>query len=227
MTGPLQPGGLRSRRRHGPHVGSLSGLDTRHPAAELSGHWVVTIFDVRNDDGTNNGNPPQFLNYVDLHVSGLIENTTSGGFGDDTIKISGTIPGAADQTYPTGTGANGVSPTLGVGPNPSLAYDTSLGSFSPYSGRLYLVTTGGGGTNTNVFIIWSDNNGATWSNAVQVNDDTPSDQFSEGNRHQFMPNVTVDPVTGAVIVMWYDARTDASNGGRAQFMAVSTDSGAT
>src|SRR5207244_8621197 len=65
----------------------------------------------------------------------------------------------------------------------------------------------------NVYLISVNNltTGSSTMNApVQVNDDSVTDNFSEGNRPQFMPTVAVDNVTGTVGVMYYDGRWDPS-----------------
>src|SRR5262249_2313480 len=60
----------------------------------------------------------------------------------------------------------------------------------------------------------------------RVNDDTPSDGFSEGNRPQFMPALTVDPLTGTLVVTYYDGRFDAALARVANAVVVSVDGGA-
>ena len=124
-----------------------------------------------------------------------------------------------------------------MGPGISLAYDTSSGSASPYSGRLYMVyaaipapvpanPSAALRNNTDVFLVYSDRNGlpnpngtTSWSDPIRVNDDSMFDQFTEGTRAQFEPQVTVDPMTGTVVVTWYDARDDASNARIARYIA--------
>ncbi|MBY0513103.1 MAG: proprotein convertase P-domain-containing protein, partial [Gemmataceae bacterium] len=147
--------------------------------------------------------------------------------------------GALDgnQTYPIAPNPGSkipppVSPTLGIGPSISVAYDTSVGG--PYSGRMYLVYTAFiGGADYDIALWYSDDNGASWTGdpttggPIIVNDDTPLDNQTEGNRTQFMPQVTTDPVTGTVAVMWYDARFDASNVRAATMLATSIDGGKT
>ena len=54
-------------------------------------------------------------------------------------------------------------PDRGVAPTPSMASDNTLGSFSPYQGRLYMTYTGGGTAAPDVFMIFSDNGGAAWT----------------------------------------------------------------
>ena len=53
---------------------------------------------------------------------------------------------------------------------------------------------------------FSDDNGATWSNGVRVNDDRTTNS-------QFLPKISLDPTTGNVAVVWYDARADQGAGG--------------
>jgi VCBS repeat-containing protein len=49
----------------------------------------------------------------------------------------------------------------------------------------------------------SDDQGATWSPAVRVNDDP-------GQRNQFFPSIAVDQETGHVALGWHDARDDSA-----------------
>lgn len=89
----------------------------------------------------------------------------------------------------------------GIDPGASLAYDTSGDAFT---GRLYMTYTDAPtptSPNTNIYLRYSDDSGATWSGAVKVNDDQTT------NSH-FNPRVAVDPVTGTVGLTWYDARND-------------------
>src|SRR5436309_3296745 len=81
-----------------------------------------------------------------------------------------------------------------------------------------------------IYVRHSDDDGATWSSPVRVNDDTTKNS-------QFLPKISLDPTTGDLAVVWYDARADLGNGGAgdtdgirnddAQFWgAFSTDGGA-
>ena len=64
---------------------------------------------------------------------------------------------------------------MGVGPSISVAVDNTLGDFSPNQGALYVAYTGGGGINTDVYLVSSDflTPGSTpaWNKPVKVNDD--------------------------------------------------------
>jgi hypothetical protein len=55
-----------------------------------------------------------------------------------------------------------------------------------------------------VMVQHSDNDGASWSPAVRVNDDT-------GTASQFNPRISLDPTTGYLAVGWYDCRNDRGN----------------
>jgi hypothetical protein len=97
-------------------------------------------------------------------------------------------------------------PHQGVDAEVGLAYDRSAG---PHRGRAYMVysdETSKGSDDTNDFVRFSDDNGATWSAPVQVNDDA-------GTNSQFLPRIAVDQTTGYLAASWYDCRNDLGTGG--------------
>ena len=112
-----------------------------------------------------------------------------------------------------------------------LAYDRSGG---PHAGRVYLLYTDESpneSNDTNIFVRHSDDDGATWSAPVRVNDDA-------GTNSQFNPHIALDQASGYVAVGFHDARNDLGTGGSgdtngianddAQYFAtVSKDGGAT
>jgi subtilisin-like proprotein convertase family protein len=139
---------------------------------------------------------------------------------------------------------------LGLGPDAEIASDNTLGSFSPFAGRLYVVYTDRYDTvrygppaakneadNTDIFMMTSDDGGQTWNGPVQVNDDSNSrgDGFSQSQinllqgpvqgRPQFDPSVAVDNSTGTVAVSFYDARYDAARARVAMTVTTSVDGG--
>jgi hypothetical protein len=88
----------------------------------------------------------------------------------------------------------------------NLAWDRSGGA---HNGRSYLVWTqevGNGSNNTDLELQHSDDNGATWSPAVQVNDDHTVNS-------QYDPAIALDQTTGNVALSWYDTRNDLGAGG--------------
>lgn len=94
--------------------------------------------------------------------------------------------------------------TRSVDAEAGLAWDRSGG---PHHGRVYLVYTDEAPAESNdldIYVRYSDNNGATWSNRIRVNDDATT-------RSQFLPKIALDQTTGAVGVVFYDARNDPNN----------------
>src|SRR5260370_16328 len=55
-------------------------------------------------------------------------------------------------------------------------------------------------------VRYSDDVGATWSPGVRVNDD-------DTKNSQFLPKISLDPTSGNIAVIWYDARNDLGTGG--------------
>jgi hypothetical protein len=76
-------------------------------------------------------------------------------------------------------------------------------SNGPYRGTLYVNFSDqrNGAGDVDIFLSKSTDGGNTWSKAKRVNDD----RFGN-NRQQFMSWMYVDPVTGAVNIIFYDRR---------------------
>jgi subtilisin-like proprotein convertase family protein len=112
-----------------------------------------------------------------------------------------------------------VADNRGIAPFGAVDVDNSGGACD---GRLYATFgdyTSGGATETDVWIVRSTDNGATWSSAVKVNDD------GLAGRTQFHPTLQVDQSNGNVVVGWHDARNDANNRKVEPFLARSTNCG--
>lgn len=54
-------------------------------------------------------------------------------------------------------------------------------------------------------LTWSDNNGASWADPIQINND-----LTNTNSH-FNPCISIDQTTGNIAIAFYDARTDPNN----------------
>ncbi|QDU19299.1 FG-GAP-like repeat-containing protein [Urbifossiella limnaea] len=247
--GSYRPQGGTLSTLYGLNAAALSGTWTLEITDARSDGLTATFGNVTIPDA-----PIQMLRYWSLDFVSAADNRNlasdskgyDGRYGADTFARIGGIADiatlvppkagindvAGDQVYPTnagpaGTAAGSAAGVFGVGSGLSVAYDSSFGSYSRFGGRLYAVFTGGGGTNTNIFLTSSDDNGASWTAPVQVNDDRASDSFTEGVRTQYQPTVTVDPTNGMVVVMWFDARNDASNSRVQTYIATSIDGGET
>jgi hypothetical protein len=130
--------------------------------------------------------------FVNLDPDGL----GPAGFGD-RIFVAATHVGGFDFIPP--------QPDRSVDAEAGLAWDRSGG---PHQGRVYLVYTKeekNESDDTNIYVRYSDDNGATWSAGVRINDDHTTNS-------QFMPKISLDQTTGHIAVVWYDARADLGAG---------------
>jgi hypothetical protein len=99
-----------------------------------------------------------------------------------------------------------VQPDRSVDAEANLAWDRSGGL---HDGRVYLVWTQevkNESDNMDIMLQHSDDNGATWTPAIRVNDDS-------GINSQVDPSIAVDQATGDVALSWLDARNDLGTGG--------------
>jgi len=86
-----------------------------------------------------------------------------------------------------------------------LAWDRSGG---PHDGRVYAIFTREDpdeSNDTNIWLRYSDDDGATWAPAQRLNDDP-------GTNSQFSPKIALDQTTGWFAVTWHDARKDKGQG---------------
>ena len=97
-------------------------------------------------------------------------------------------------------------PNRSIDAEANLAWDRSGGA---HNGRVYLVwtqETPNESDNTDIMLQHSDNNGASWSPAIKLNDDQTTNS-------QYDPAIALDQSTGDVAVSWYDTRNDLGTGG--------------
>lgn len=130
--------------------------------------------------------------FVNLDPDGL----GPAGFGD-RVFVAETHVGGFDFIPP--------QPDRSVDAETGLAWDRTGG---PHNGRVYLVYTKeqqNESDDTDIYVRYSDDNGATWSAGVRVNDDQTTNS-------QFLPKIALDQTTGNLAVVWYDARNDLGSG---------------
>jgi len=107
---------------------------------------------------------------------------------------------------------------------PVCAVDISSG---PFNGNIYVVWSNIGvpgintGSDIDVYMIRSEDEGTTWSDPIRVNQDEPG----VGKEHYF-PWITCDPITGTLSVIFYDDR-DVSSSQCEVYCANSYDAGET
>jgi hypothetical protein len=147
-----------------------------------------------------------------MQVCALGESGQGGGKLFVNVDPDGIGPaGFGDRIFAAATHVGGfdfipAQPDRSVDAESGLAWDRTGG---PHSGRVYLVYTleqQNESDNTDIYVEYSDNNGATWSGAKRVNDDAATNS-------QFLPKIALDPTSGKLAVVWYDARNDLGTGG--------------
>jgi hypothetical protein len=175
------------------------------------GKVIVTYQNPYDDQG------PSTI-YANVDADGL----GPGGFGP-RVTVAATNVGGFD--YIPAQSQRSIDAEAGV------VWDATGG---PFNNRIYLVYTDetapppNMNNDTDIMMRTSTDDGATWSAAVRVNDDTTT-------RSQFLPYVALDPATGIVAVGFYDCRNDDGVSGTdnipnddAEYYAtLSTDGGVT
>jgi len=144
---------------------------------------------------------------------GFSKSVDGGGIFTPATRIINNIKGIRASM----TGKN-----MRVNSFPSMAVDLSTG---PNRGTLYLVWANVGypgintGTDIDVYLIRSDDEGDTWSAPIRVN----QDPAGLGKQHYF-PWITCDPITGGLCVIYYDDR-DLTSTEVAAYVSWSYDGG--
>jgi hypothetical protein len=147
-----------------------------------------------------------------MQVCALGESGQGGGKLFVNVDPDGIGPaGFGDRIFAAATHVGGfdfipAQPDRSVDAESGLAWDRTGG---PHSGRVYLVYTleqQNESDNTDIYVQYSDDNGATWGEAKRVNDDATTNS-------QFLPKIALDPTSGKLAVVWYDARNDLGTGG--------------
>ena len=155
-------------------------------------------------------------------VCALTESGQGGGKLFVNVDPDGLGPaGFGDRVFVTDTHVGGFDfippqPDRSVDAEPGLAWDRTGG---PHNGRVYLVYTKeqqNESDDTDVYVRYSDDGGATWSGGVRVNDDRTT-------HSQFLPKISLDPTTGNLAVVWHDSRADAGTGGAGDTDGVPND----
>ena len=156
------------------------------------------------------------------------QNTPGSLWGPTITKISVNPDGLSQSSFETSVVMNNqmgwaqrmpARPFKGAGVQPWLAWDRSGG---PYHGRLYMAYADyqADFNNTDIFVIYSDNAGTSWSAPVKVNTDATA-------MSQFFHRIALDQTSGKVALSWYDCRADTHNIATQFYAAVSSDGGLT
>jgi subtilisin-like proprotein convertase family protein len=206
-------------------TGSLSTF-AGVPTFEVNGTWTLLVTDTRNE----------MMPMVPFNLQDWFLNFSMGmTLGRESTIAGSHVLGRNVLPFPPleGSLTPAVSPDIGIGPGLVIAQDNTLGSFSPYQGRIYAsfvahdIFTGNPKDNTYIVLYHSDDGGLTWSGPTQVNDDSIFDNFSEGTRPVFEPSIAVDQTTGTLVMSFLDTRNDPARARYATYLATSIDGGNT
>ncbi|MBS1516829.1 MAG: T9SS type A sorting domain-containing protein [Bacteroidetes bacterium] len=108
-------------------------------------------------------------------------------------------------------------------PHPKIAMDNSNG---PYRGRLYLIyatnNPPGSGNKPDIYLRYSTDQGATWSDTNRVNDNL-NPKLSD----QWFPEIYCERETGRLYIHWYDDRNNPSGYGTDIYATYTEDGGQT
>jgi subtilisin-like proprotein convertase family protein len=207
----------------------------------VNGTWQLEAIDSNTTPPTT----PSFMDFWSLNLS-------TGQTPDLDLPVPGTtgliVGGSLTDIFPT----KSVASPVGISPGLVLAADNTLGTFSPFQGRIYAAFVGyidvtvdgikNPTDNTDIFLTFSDDGGRTWSAPTEVNDDESdtdgSSEAAEENsptnlndevtgRVQFQPEMAVDPTTGTLVISWRDGRDDASRARVGTYVTTSIDGGQT
>lgn len=172
--------------------------------------------DCTDGDGTTEGAVPAVGKanevYVAWALNELIYFNASYDAGETWLPEERAI---AEQPGGWKTGVPGLPRANGM---PVTVTDLSNG---PFAGSVYVMWTDvrNGVGNDDVFIAYSRDRGENFSAPIRVNNDAT-------DRPQFLPWVTVDPITGVLYAVFYDRRNYTDNRTDV-YLATSTDGGQT
>ena len=190
--------------------GNLAAFDGQS-SASLAGNWTITVSNI----STTNGGT--------VSTAAVVLTGGLAGTGQSTVALVD-VRGAAGNAYPTASAAN----PFGIGPDPSLASNNTVGSFSPYQGWIYLTYVdrydsnipayaGNPSDNTDIFMVASSNGGASWF-VPQTGAPFPS--FSRGFNGELVNN------DNAQTDGYSEAAGTGGTSGRAQFQpSIAVDQG--
>jgi len=172
--------------------------------------------DCLDEDNTVEGAVPALGPNGEIYVSwagplGLVftKSTDQGVTWPEENVFVTDFPGGWDYSVPGIYRANGFPVT-----------DCDL-SGGPFHGRIYINWSDqrNGPDDTDIWMIYSDDEGLTWSDVIRVNDDPAGKQ-------QFFTWMDIDQTTGYLYIVFYDRRNYDTNLTDV-YLAVSKDGGAT
>ncbi len=149
----------------------------------------------------------------DENSMGMARSFDGGATWESAYRIIDNIKGIRNS---------GVPQNMRVNSFPVMAVDASNG---PNSGNIYVVWTNSGvpgvntGSDKDIYLIKSTDEGLTWSDPIRVN----QDPIGQGKTH-YLPWITCDASSGVLSVIFYDNRNTSPSQAEA-WVAVSTNGG--
>lgn len=187
---------IEGRRVWPPHIAVAPNHDVY-----IAYHAQKAFLDASPDLDVPNGVSGRVIMHRSTNGGGAYAKTAENPFDADDSTFS-----ESDMTWNVQHKPNGViaraSYWLAGSVQPWILTDPTQ------AGRIYVVTNDDpdddvdSGDAADVVLVRSDDFGATWSAPIRV-DDAPGDTFT------VMPTAAIDPVGGAIVVSWYDARSGA------------------
>jgi len=157
-----------------------------------------------------------------MQACNLTESGQGGGKIFVNVDPDGLGPaGFGDRIFVTATHVGGfdfipAQPDRSVDAEVGLAWDRTSGRHAARVSMVYTAEHPNESDDTDVYVRHSDDNGVTWSPATRVNDDHTVNS-------QFLPKISLDPTTGDIAVVWYDARNDLGAGGPGDTDGIAND----
>jgi subtilisin-like proprotein convertase family protein len=189
-----------------PELDSLEIQYTGLNPSQFEGEWEVII---RDNRASNVGSVPN--NGITLWLGQGIRSRWVDSSGvlhrAGTDRATGAVSAVAEDRGLSHPNKPTFAPQSGVGPGLVATVDTTVGAFSPYQNRVYFAYS----TGSSIQVMYTDGvdtrEGNLWSTAPTTVD------------AGYLPQIAVDPSTGALYVAYYSAKYDASNTRSTMFMS--------
>lgn len=149
----------------------------------------------------------------------IVRVSTDGGYSFRPGRIAQSVLTLGTYNSSNGRYELAQKQNMRISSYPAMDVDRSNG---PRRGWVYLVQAGRHTTTqqTGVYLVRSTDQGQSWSSSIRVDD-------NQLNNDVFMPAVAVDPLTGAVGVLYYSSQNSPDNTGADAYLAISRDGGST
>lgn len=149
----------------------------------------------------------------------VVRVSTNGGASFQPSRVAQTVLNIGTYNSSNGRYELAQKQNMRISSYPAIAVDRSNG---PRRGWVYVVQAGKHPTTQQpgVYLVRSTDQGQTWSASIRVDD-------NQLNNDVFMPAIAVEPMTGAIGVLYYSSQNSPDNTGADAYLAISRDGGST